>query len=539
VKQRGETHANEEHLEAQLLEANKKRLLKQHDWIGVAPIKPVHLRFQSPKEKDRVGKRRKVLGRHGATLRRSDQTDFDTMRQQAADNHHAGAFMSGAIRNNLDDICIRIGTDALTTACSTQHHNYDQSHASSDSMLFDQPDKDMEHYKMHGFTQHTSPGLQTRGHIAQNSHATSRELSGAYDRSQRYHNRQLLRDDSAGQVNPKQNGAELEQHLFRKEITQTEEVVTPGRHNTPGLRITQQAGGMKHPFHLVFECLKPSAGARSRSHDDGEDGANHAPEARYAGQSKKRLTLSSGGVPEPSCNSEANIAALIADEEFWNSYSIIPDYSSNRMPSAQGSEKSVVHPQSISKRKDARTSWSQHATQGDQSRVISSAMSASSPSLNRPGRYRALVDGPKASFSKATIREVDESERQWEEFVLGNDETSSELRQRHVECDQATWKSSYLPLSMAVSSISSTLAPSMHEFIHNTPRLAPPTILRTISSPTITPVGFVEALSDKGNEMSERTAYGSDQSVTHASLQNNASSTDPISWRTFSHTGTS
>jgi hypothetical protein len=499
----------------------------------------VNLRFQSCKEKDIIGKRRNVLGRHGASLRRRDQTDFDTKRLQPADNHRVGASISGAIRTNLDDIRIRIGTDALTGACSTQHDDYHQSHASSDSMLFDQPDKDREYHEMHGSARHTILGLQTTGRTTHKVHAPSHEISGAYNRSQRYHTRQSLRDDSAPRIISEKNGVELEQHLSRKEIVQTEEEVTPVRHNTPGLRITQQVGGTEHPFRLVFEDLKSSIGARSSSPSGTEGSANHAPEARYAGRYKKRLMLSLGGVPEPSCNSEATTAAPIADEDLWNSYIIIPDHSSSRMPNFQGSEEGVVHPQPILKHEDARTSWSQHATQGDQSRVISSVTSASLPSLNISGRYRVPVDDPKASLSKATVREVDENERLWQEFVLDNNEVLSESRQRHVGYEQATWKSSYLPLSVAVSSISSTLAPPMHKFIHNTPKLAPPTILRTISSPAIRPVGFTEALSNKDNKMAERTAYGSDQSVTHASLQNNASSTEPISWRMFSHTGTS
>lgn len=112
---------------------------------------------------------------------------------------------------------------------------------------------------------------------------------------------------------------------------------------------------------------------------------------------------------------------------------------------------------------------------------------------------------------------------------------SSEKGQQHLEYELTTWESSYLPLSMAVSSISSTPASRVH---NSTPKLAPPTSFRTISSPAMRTSGPVERLIEIGDKTAERTAYG-DQSVTHASLQNSASSTGLIPSRIFSDIGTS
>lgn len=107
--------------EEHFLEANKRKLLGRRDWVGLAPSRPVHVHFQSCKEKERIGKRRRInsrpLPQDGDMMTRHFLRDTEI--------NARGLFMSGAIVTDLEDIRIRIGTDALSNQLP------------SDPMLFD------------------------------------------------------------------------------------------------------------------------------------------------------------------------------------------------------------------------------------------------------------------------------------------------------------------------------------------------------------------------------------------------------------------
>lgn len=106
--------------EEQLLIANRRRLLARSDWLGLAATRPVHLKFRSSKDKDRVGKRRKIdkAGSHqGKAADRHLLSPLFEDRLTHPDYETRGALPA-------EHLHIRVGTDALeTTQRSCQTHD--------------------------------------------------------------------------------------------------------------------------------------------------------------------------------------------------------------------------------------------------------------------------------------------------------------------------------------------------------------------------------------------------------------------------------
>src|SRR4051794_14837057 len=98
-------------IDTQLLEANRKRLLEQQDWVGIDHSKPVNLHFMSRSEKDRIGKRRRVRGQFGATARPKHDNDCLGYQPQPAGGTVAARLLPVPTQNDVKDIRIRVGTD--------------------------------------------------------------------------------------------------------------------------------------------------------------------------------------------------------------------------------------------------------------------------------------------------------------------------------------------------------------------------------------------------------------------------------------------
>ena len=535
--------------EFQLLEANRKRLLKQDDWIGVAPSRALNLHFLSSKEKSKIGRRRKVEGKQGATTRRGEHAGFVTQQLHPTDDRYTGTRNNGAIRFDPTDIRIRIGTDALTTACSTQADDPNQSHASSDPMLFDQqtPTMAVRETVRTGRNRRISTPHATHGGNA----AIDRETTLTDGRPQRYLS-------PPGRIVP-----DIFRHEARLHSPSNDQAASvsgsgdhkgtawTGHQSSPAIRIMQQVEGGEQPLRLVFATSASSPSFLSGGSLRSE---GRVVDAAHAGVSQKGPVHHLGNDPELEFESEAMAAAAIVDEKPWKSLLDIPEKSSGHTTTSNISEKSILHYHPAPQRRQAEsTSWSQHATQGNET-LSSSLISASLPSLSRAQtRVRAHALQTDSEYrNKTTSRQVNEDEKQWENFIFGSDKSSSSETQEG-QCEssaQRAWRGSsgYLPLSAAVSSIRSTplrsssgRAPRMSDRVHDAARFAPRSGSRTISSPAATPVGFIEELieAEQGYETAERSAFD-EQSVTHGSLQNNASGeTDLISSRMFGNTETS
>ena len=97
--------------EERLLLANRRRLLAQSDWLGLAPTQPLQMKFFTSHDKDRVGKRRRVDSVRSKKGEPAGQRLFTPLfdeRLQQQDH-----LMSGA--SPQDDFHFKIGTDAFAT----------------------------------------------------------------------------------------------------------------------------------------------------------------------------------------------------------------------------------------------------------------------------------------------------------------------------------------------------------------------------------------------------------------------------------------
>ncbi|KAF2822086.1 hypothetical protein CC86DRAFT_448494 [Ophiobolus disseminans] len=538
-QQQEKRRADETDSEFQLLEANRKRLLRQNDWIGVTPSRAVNLNFLSRLEKSKIGRRREVDGKHGATTRRGDPSGFATQRAHPTDDQYTGPLEQGAMQANATGIRVRIGTDALTTACSTQAVGRNLSHASSDAMLFDQPASGVERQDMLEIARERPDDAAYSG-----KSVNDRQPTWA-DEQARGGPRHLCRLEASNHsCEPDLHGPRNQQRV----IASAEGVPegTSRDRSTPSFRITQQVEGVEHPLRLVF--VTPTSDPNIRSHHTLQSDGNGVDTA-HAGMSETGSKHHLGNGPDIGFESEAKSASAIVDERPWKSLFDIPENSSSHTTTSKTSGKSMVHHHFTARRREAEsTRWSQHATQGNDT-LSSSLVSASLPSLKQGSQTRvpAHVLGTDLQHrNKVAVGKVNEEEKQWEDFIFGSDKrSSSETSIEHRESSvHRTWKDSsgYLPLSAAVSSLRSTpfratsgRAPRMSDRVHDAARP------RTISSPAAMSAGFIEELSDEeqGNDTAELNAFG-EQFVTHASLHNNASGeTDLISSRMFSDTVTS
>lgn len=127
-----------------IFEENRKRLLRQQDWIGLGHARPLMVKFAS--RQSGIGKRRKANSdtrKRQACARNSDvpRPVIDTR------NTYSVAFMSGAIVNQPESIDVRIGTAALQSQASPTAEIAEISRqspgalqGSPDQMLFDEPE---------------------------------------------------------------------------------------------------------------------------------------------------------------------------------------------------------------------------------------------------------------------------------------------------------------------------------------------------------------------------------------------------------------
>ncbi|KAH7092137.1 hypothetical protein FB567DRAFT_231599 [Paraphoma chrysanthemicola] len=532
-------------VEVQLLQANKKRLLQQRDWIGVAPSDPVKLRRLPSEEKRRHGRRRKVEGQHVAITRRGEHMDPTLSHLQPTDDRYANAFITSSVQPPLDPIRVRIGTDALTNACSTQPGDFEQSQTSSDPMLFDQQNDAGPQ------DQHRLPQLNPLP--IRKCDSTNKSFRQATDSKHAGSHNWFRSCGSSAHCRHKQE--------FHRSGTEQGTPMSvkkgPAAQNTsPKTRITRNVKGNDHPLRFVFESsTSPTMNhpgnelQQSQSRDPEHSIAMNETDVRHS------TAMRLGTIPEPSMESDATAANTIVNAEAGALLLEKLDQSSSRSSPYKSSILSVVHDHpTVHHREVESTKWSQHAIEGNQTRVSSSSLSVSLPALNR---HALLRFGPPAHALKkgldrchnSGMQEHDADEQVWHDFIFSSDEeSSSEAMQPHVhDSEQRPWQgsSSYLPLSVAVSSIRSTpfrpiSGHASHKDVHDNANPTPAAGSRTFNALDAVSADSFEALSEHEETMLAAHSATGEPLVTHASMLNNVSwDTSPMSPRMLSRAETS
>ncbi|TKA22572.1 hypothetical protein B0A50_08142 [Salinomyces thailandicus] len=106
--------------EEQLLVAKRRRLLARKDWLGVSVARPLQMDFPSSRDKDRIGKRRKIEGsgrRSKAAVKRLLTPPFEERLPQP------DALMSGALPAEDEPMRVKIGADAFASQTQRSRHS--------------------------------------------------------------------------------------------------------------------------------------------------------------------------------------------------------------------------------------------------------------------------------------------------------------------------------------------------------------------------------------------------------------------------------
>ncbi|KAH7380482.1 hypothetical protein DE146DRAFT_793699 [Phaeosphaeria sp. MPI-PUGE-AT-0046c] len=517
-------------MEIGLLEAKRKQLLKKRDWIGVAPSRPLLPSFLASKEGARIVKRRRVRGSEGKVLRHRDCAGAAARSSRFVGDQFAGAIVKTRNPNHLNGIRIRIGTDALTTVASTKPSHDNQSCVSSESMLFDQQTHDAERLdaprsakpmpSLVDAVKHTLP--RENNHVRLNSQWADGQLQ--HDCTARAGNsgegmglhrsrRQTVR-------------ARVDRRLLAKDEVAREQ-------SCQQLQITQYGEGMSRAFRYVFgssnssECNQCHSSIRELENG----GTKCACDAAHAGGTKKRHMHEFSDKPRLPFESEAATASAIVDvdEAVWKSVLGLAEQSSSQTRASNESEASAVHAHPKGRSHEVEHySWSQHATQGDRTRIGSSLIPASLHSLELEVQLNTDVHNRANNTKHRNLRTntlLDQEEQLWQDFVFGSGEApcsgeGHDLGSGSIQC----WKPwSGVPPSITISPVSTTPFRAMHvphttDDVHDTATFARLFGARTIPSSAAT-AGAVDKVCDGEGE---RSAFAR-ESVTHSSLLNNAS----------------
>ncbi|KAI4665235.1 uncharacterized protein J4E88_010560 [Alternaria novae-zelandiae] len=413
----GKRQASEVDTELHLLEANRKRLLTQKDWVGIDPSKPVSLRFRSSREKSKIGKRRRTTRGRGAAPRRKDKDEFGNEVHSFADDAFAHVLGDSGPRQRLDDVRIRIGTDAMTNTYSTQLDQYAQSHASSESMLFDQEEPLAQ-------LRSAKPPVDLELLAATSAFEQADVASRAPSTGEQPQHYDLARRSVAS---PSPDASEQKSFTGDQFELQCQPAMMTSRKNessTHDFRLTHHAYGEERAFRLAFSGSNSTAGARGRTASDG----NHIGETKpfddpdSVGESKTGYVHQHNIDRERSVGVDVSAANTIVDEGPWKTYLAITDGSSHSDKSIL-SRSSVPHDYPTKRHNnEAAMDWSQHATQGqgNESRTSSSSVSASLPSLKRGVRKPISAHASDMALIRrdrpvnAAVQSLDEDEKNWQ-----------------------------------------------------------------------------------------------------------------------------
>lgn len=491
----------------------------------------------SIKEKSGIGKRRKLYAKTLAPTRRRSPTMF--LRRSGKEElvSHNDTLMSGALPvvATARNIRIRIGSDALTTAASTQLNDA-RSQTNSDSMLFDEKGEDA--------TQVPEPDTPRSIPSASHAHADDPRLNMSLlvqsDRSYSPEKGPYSRNNLTQSMD--YYAAERNHHTAAG--LDTLDQSSGGSKGTgPSYRLTHDVGGVKHPLKLVFGRQRPSiiSPAAPVTHQAGE--LQHVHADLTAEETETGHVPRDDGEPARLGVRTHPNPPSIDNEGPWKPYLEIGTSSSGHVRVDDGTGTSVPQPHVPARNTQAdRISWPQHTAQGNLTHVNLSKVSASLPAVTRRGgRVPDARPLPRPSVAK----EVSSDEALWQAFALGSDpHSANETIHTHNETSEDSmsratkgYASSRLPLSNAVTPVSSTPFPStpfkslsgQASCISDDAQYAPHSGSRSIipSAPSsvwgrvISPSEEDVQDEEQGDETSARSRFG--VQLAHASLQNHAS----------------
>ncbi|KAF2851785.1 hypothetical protein T440DRAFT_394426 [Plenodomus tracheiphilus IPT5] len=522
--------------ECQLLEANRERLLKRPDWIGVNPSKPVNLPFVSFTDKHGIGKRRKTEVKPNVTTRRGAIANLAGKPTQ--DDVRIEGLHDKVRRDDLDYMRIRIGTDALTSAYSTQRHECGQSQDSADPMLFEQLIPNAGTGQRLEFVRPVNHWPDAASSTFQQDDPAPNVLPLTDDHNWRETDFGDKTNQSPFLENSERNGFEGEQTDTRASHVHTI-LDTSQRSGSSaiGFRMTHRVKDGQQPLRLIFVDQEYCEDAASQKRT-GDSCFKHSIQNRkklyrdvpLLASAAQRLQHVETDADRPS-SKEPSAARTIVDVKAWESFLAIATENSGHSATTLDSGNSNLRLYPTARNSDKTvTTWSQLATQGDETQISSSAISASLPSIRRGIGRPAFADAYASGChnlgfpARKQDPDLQENEKLWRAFVFGSDDASTSQILEGPDYQGAISKeleaTSCVSLSAVVSSLNSTpsrVSPThvscMEDDILPAANVTPQSVQQERSSPV--DQALFDKLSD--GELSRDFAQRS------ASLLNNAS----------------
>ncbi|KAF2278829.1 uncharacterized protein EI97DRAFT_440343 [Westerdykella ornata] len=430
-------------LEQRLLEANRRRLLQQRDWAGLGPSRPVKMHFASIREKQRIGKRRKVSSRSGIRI--------DTHQLPRSMPHHGrDAYRLIDMHHGLDAIKVRIGTEALASQSSAQPSEHampcrpeDNRTELSDPMLFDHEDICSSQGEVKAITRSVSETQASPGPLMHDRRNSPSVLSDLPYAGSRLSQRKLVSYPREGSSSNDLRDVLTESQLRQQSIS-------------PSFRLL--AHGTHEPFRLTFDSSE-------RTTETGNlDEMNTLRDKATNGTTACSLAnaRSSGSRHVESREDDQEHSSANIDDRAWTGFASIPHTSSNGLADSLSQV-----PGGYAERGYAGT---QYATVGDRTyEPTSSPIFASLPSVRSANEHLSwkgtpsLADKGGHSATGYQSHGMDESERLWRTFVFADidelaagsmhDRDTHSPKQRMTLGDRSSKKTSCVAVASSASSV--------------------------------------------------------------------------------------
>ena len=381
--------------EGQILEANRERLLKQADWIGIASSKPVSLQCARDRVNNNTGKRRKTSGKLVLDTQQVKQIEKAVPHPINIGFARGSAFQT--IRNKANPIQIQIGSNALASTHSIESNNTIQSYASSESMLFDQEAQVGNPEPFQGLSAEATALSQHEIHcpiIDESFHCSMSQDHDPKPCQPPLQHASLV----YGQTDPLNSNAVGNKMSNESSIS--------------GYHIKYRSQGIEQSLRFVFGKSDPSVSPLSDRND-----TKLAGEVRRSREPTVEHPSHGGDIERPS--------TPVDKEKPWRRFLAISHESSNDSASRNEANVGSMQPTCAMSSDRAFPNWSQ-ATVGFQTEASTANVPASSHSSRksvymRPsGTQYEDMDNP----SKKILRNMANDERLWQAFVFGNEDVS-------------------------------------------------------------------------------------------------------------------
>ncbi|USP78141.1 uncharacterized protein yc1106_05415 [Curvularia clavata] len=406
-------------VEIQLLEANKKRLLTQKDWIGVNPSKPVSLQSLAYKRNEKISRCRAINRKYSVAKRQhvdGESTRGDPDLQDRAFTKH---FQGRARREKPEDIRICIGKDALTDTPTdfARVEAYEESEPCSDLMLFEQ-DRPLTDQSIGQARSEPSVISQLDVPMSANEHGDLFPQVLATGRDAQYC--ENVPDRTEWMLD-----RDAHDMLLKGQPQLTRRTTDEPESSEFGFRLVGRDD--EYSLRLVFSGSSSSS-AGVRTHDLGVMDRQEMCETQLLGEPESSPASPAERVYRVTNEGEGRGAYAIVDQEPWMAYVAISDDCPKPYDASPHSRQLLQLDDTNTRNKSGvPTTWPQCATQGQgDGECFDTSHSDSLASLRRSAGNSMIESSVgeikpdrQSKSNSAHVQTLDEDEMNWQVFVFG------------------------------------------------------------------------------------------------------------------------